>query len=160
LKAVVVNFDSSYPDTDSPSDEIIDGTPSDRFAPQAYQSTEDVTVHHAILNPLPIKSSIGERAPKGSLCLAASMPFSDSTVGHLDRFRSVDRQRIREHMGRVLEQKGVDPKITDLLSNGSIFLPFIASGDYFDPGSVGKWMTQEQYDDMIAGAKTVIRASA
>src|SRR5260221_11722258 len=43
IKASVINFDSAYPDTDNPSDELYaNGIPVDRFNPESDVSTDDV----------------------------------------------------------------------------------------------------------------------
>ncbi len=155
----LINQDSSFPDTDFPSKELDSrGYPLDRFYPPAYASTDRTEIWSLTNDWLKFNAKWARRrAPDGTLCAAATFPFTPEYVRKWANWRSVPKPEARKHLADLV--KSEHPLYTQALRHENVItIALFASNDYFDHNSVSKWMTQEQFQDMITGSTTLVKA--
>lgn len=158
----VVIQDSCFPDTDHPSDERDEyGIPIDRFAPSAYKSDDrlGVRVFMMINNWLPVNPRDSmSRAPDGVYGMAASFPFTEEYLQFWLESLDQDKAQARRRIAEIFSSNA--PIISRALQDSeTIFIPLIGSQGYWDKGNIGKWMTEEQYEDTIRGSRLLIESA-
>lgn len=148
VEVKIIIQDSSFPDTDNPNNQTTDGSiPIDRFALDAYKSNGNVEVYFLMNNWLPVDPQESRnRAPAGIIAGTASFPFTPQYYESWLELRNTSKQEARYQLSdRVTTHPDFQEALRDL---DTIIVPFFASSGYFDDRNVGKWMTEEQFEDM------------
>ncbi|HLG39135.1 MAG TPA: hypothetical protein VI461_05675 [Chitinophagaceae bacterium] len=161
IRAKVVIFDSSFPDSSNPID-IIDsgiGYPTDRFFPPAFKSTPNADMYLLLCNWMPINVKwYRDRAPQGAMAISTSLPFS---FEYVKRWREINQLTKEQARNEIIGDTNIPVNFRKILANHqTIYFPLITSAGYWDANNVGKWMTSIQYKDMINGSRTITHAAA
>src|SRR3989338_1414328 len=160
INAKLIIQDSSLPDTDKPSEILdkINGHPIDRFYPKSYESDENLEVWLITNNWLDFNIKwVRNRAPKGTLSASSSFPFTPEYIRRWQQWRQVSKEEAREKLIALTASK--NPQFAQgLLTEDAVFIPLIASSGYFNPDSIGKWMTEDQFNDVITGSRTLVNS--
>lgn len=157
LRAKVVIFDSSLPDSSNPTitRDLSVGYPTDRFSPEAFKSDENTDVYFLLCNWVPANPELyPKRAPEGVMVAATSLPFSNEYVRKWLEISKRPKDEVRQE---ILGMPDFPHNFGKLLQNPNIiYMPFFASGGYYDENNVNRWMTKYQYEDMQIGTRSII----
>ncbi len=143
--------DSSFPDTDRLCMEVDEkGYPLTRFYGPAYSSTPDLKAVFTLNTAVPFDIDLSRRVPDSCKPLLSSFPF---TQRYLKKWRKIGRGSKPEARTRL---KGVIPG-WELVKPYDWVIPILAS-DIWDPSCIDRWMTREQFDTVIDGTLSIVKA--
>ncbi|HUW21717.1 MAG TPA: hypothetical protein VMW41_03520 [Candidatus Bathyarchaeia archaeon] len=145
--------DSCVPDYDNPSWNLdINGRPLDRFFPPAYAGlpNQGLETFAACVNWLPCPPTAEAdrlQAYPGLKRLTVAQNFTPDYIQRLqDFYKGLTVSEAR----RLIQAYGLD-----ILSNGNPNVVCPACGDYWNQENVGKWLTPEQFQSILAGTQTL-----
>lgn len=148
----IIIQDSSFPDTDKLENEVnLKDYPATRFYEAAYQSTADLKVIFTLNAAMPFDVNLSKRIPVGCLPITSTFPFTDRYIKKWKKAIKTPRNNAIKRLINAL------PSWSKLEQANNLIIPFLSS-DIWDKNSVGKWMTQRQYDTVLQGTIAIINA--
>src|SRR5712691_153639 len=152
ITANVIIQDRCFPDVDSLSQELDErGFPSTRFYGPAYASMPDMRVVFTLNGALPFDVRLSKRTPAGCEHIMTTFPFTDEYVEGWQAAGKKPKLEARKRLEQFLP--GLASSETS-----DWMVPLVASGGCWDEQNVGKWMTERQFESMVQGTLTIVRA--
>jgi hypothetical protein len=148
----VVVQDSSFPDTDALSHELDGrGYPMTRFHGPAYRSTPALRVVFTLNGAVPFEIRLSKRCPRGCTPIMATFPYTPRYLASWRRTTARSKVRARARLVGALPG-------WERVAARDWVVPLLASGGCWDASSIGKWMTQEQFNTMTQGTLAIAQA--
>jgi hypothetical protein len=146
----VIVQDSSFPDTDMLSAELdVSGYPTTRFHGPSYESTAHLKIIFTLNASVPFEIALSRRIPGGCAPVLSTVPLTRRYIEKWQEIGKTPRAHVRRRLdGKIGQWERV--KADDWV------VPLLAS-DIWDPDSIGKWMTREQYDTVEEGTLGLVR---
>jgi hypothetical protein len=144
--------DSSFPDVDVLNTQLDEqGYPLTRFYGPAYQSTQYLRVVFTLNGAVPFDVSLSKRSPVGCEPIMTALPYTPRYIVSWQERAMISKIEARKRLECVL------PELTKITSSDWV-IPLVASGGCWERASIGKWMTEEQYETVERGTLTLINA--